>query len=130
MRVHVESCLPFEACGLLSGKGEAVHAVLPVANQERSATRYRMQPSEQLRAFSAIEAAGMELVGIFHSHPAGPRRDRSPAEKPSATDVAEAAYPVVHVIWSRADGAWRARGFRIEGGQALEVPLQVEDAGE
>jgi proteasome lid subunit RPN8/RPN11 len=130
MRLHVESCLPFEGCGLLAGTGDLVHDALPIANQLQSTTRFRMQPSEQLRAFNAIEDAGMELVGIFHSHPTGPRWDQPSADMPSATDIAEAAYPVVHVIWSQAQGGWQARGFRIEAGKALEVPLQVEDAGE
>ena len=37
---------------------------------------------------------GSMLIGIFHSHPAGP-------ETASVTDIAEAAYEVVSVIWSR-----------------------------
>jgi hypothetical protein len=37
--------------------------------------------------------------------------------------VEEAAYPVVNVIVSPAEGEWRARGFWIEGDTIEEVPL-------
>ena len=68
-----------------------------------------MEPIDQLHAFEWMDANGLELVGIFHSHPAGP-------ETVSPTDVAEAAYAVAHVILCRANGLWRARGFWIEDG--------------
>lgn len=87
-------------------------------NVERSPLRFRMAPREQLRAFDWIEAHGLELLAIYHSHPAGP-------EIPSVTDVSDAAYPVVHVIWSRPQGKWQARGFWIEAGQVSEVTLQI-----
>jgi proteasome lid subunit RPN8/RPN11 len=77
-----------------------------------------MDPLEQLTAFEWIESQNLELLAIFHSHPAGP-------ETVSATDIAEAAYPVVHIILSRPHGEWRARGFWIENHRASEVTLQV-----
>lgn len=116
MQAHVESCLPLEACGLLTGKGEFVQQVLTVANQAKSPARFQMDPFEQIRAFERIESSGLDLLGIFHSHPSGP-------ETASATDIAEAAYAVVHVIWSRQMGAWKARGFWFESGRASDVEL-------
>jgi proteasome lid subunit RPN8/RPN11 len=77
-----------------------------------------MDPIEQMNAFEWIESNKLELVGIFHSHPAGP-------ETVSPTDVAEAAYNVTQVILARVDGVWRARGFWIEGGTFDEVSLQI-----
>jgi proteasome lid subunit RPN8/RPN11 len=79
-----------------------------------------MDPHEQLQAFEQIDTGGLELLGIFHSHPAGP-------ETVSVTDIAEAAYEVVHVIWSQTGGWWRARGFWIENGSATEVLLKIVD---
>ncbi len=116
MQAYVESCLPLEACGLLAGKGEIVQQVLTVANQAKSPARFQMDPFEQIRAFERIESSGLDLLGIFHSHPSGP-------EAPSATDIAEAAYAVVHVIWSRQTGAWEARGFWFEDGRTSDVEL-------
>jgi proteasome lid subunit RPN8/RPN11 len=77
-----------------------------------------MDAQEQYNAFEWMDAHGLELVGIFHSHPSGP-------ETASSTDIVEAAYEVVHVIWSRTGRKWSARGFWIDKGQVTEVSLQV-----
>jgi len=116
MLSHIESQVPLEACGLLAGKNDQVEKVLPVRNQAQSPVRFVMDPYEQLKAFDWIDSNGLDLLGIFHSHPTGP-------ETASVTDMAEAAYEVVHIICSRAQGKWNLRGFWIENGNASEVPL-------
>lgn len=116
---HVSAQAPLEACGLLAGRAARVENVLVVANADQSHARFRMDPIEQLRAFEWIDARGLDLVGIFHSHPAGP-------EAVSPTDIAESTYAVVHVILSLSQGGWQARGFWIEAGQSAEVQLTVE----
>lgn len=118
MLEHVDQQAPLEACGLLAGKNDRVEKVILVRNQAQSATRFVMDPYEQLQAFNWIESNGMELLSIFHSHPAGP-------ESISPTDINEAAYEVIHLIWSRTQGHWQIRGFWIENGNTLEVPLQI-----
>jgi proteasome lid subunit RPN8/RPN11 len=118
MRRHVSRGLPLEACGLLAGKNERVEMTLGIYNAERSPVRFRMEPRAQWRAFQRIEAAGLDLVGIYHSHPNGP-------EAPSPTDMAEALYPVAQIIWYRVDGKWRARGFQIQDGKAAEITLEI-----
>jgi len=118
MRRHVIAQAPLEACGLLAGKQNAVEAVLKVRNAEQSPVRFRMDPQEQFNAFEWIEANGLEMIGIYHSHPSGP-------ETASATDIAEAAYEVVHVIWSRSKRTWKARGFWIEAEEVAEVNIQI-----
>jgi proteasome lid subunit RPN8/RPN11 len=92
--------------------------MIGVTNQAQSEVRFVMDPYEQLRAFDWIDAQGLDLVAIFHSHPAGP-------ETASPTDIAEAAYAVVHIILAPAGNQWQARGFWIENGQAAEVTLQI-----
>jgi proteasome lid subunit RPN8/RPN11 len=118
MIAHVDALAPLEACGLLAGLNSNVEAVFEVTNQAQSAVRYVMDPIEQLKAFEWIESNGLELNGIFHSHPTGP-------ETVSPTDIAQAAYEVVYVILARVDNDWRARGFWIEDGEYNEVTLQV-----
>ena len=120
MRRHVVAQVPFEACGLLSGINGSVGDVLPVTNVARSPVRFRMEPRGQFRAFAQIESSGQEILAIFHSHPNG-----SPI--PSPTDIKEAAYPVVHIIWFPVGRKWQARGFWIEKGCAAEVSLNVQD---
>jgi proteasome lid subunit RPN8/RPN11 len=115
---HVNSHAPLEACGLLAGKNDRVEKVLFVQNQAQSPVRFVMDPYGQLHAFEWIESNELDLLGIFHSHPAGP-------EIASPTDIAEAAYEVVHVICSRINGEWKLRGFWIENGKAVEVALQI-----
>ena len=116
---HVVEQAPLEACGMLAGKNGRVEKVILVRNQAQSPTRFVMDPYEQLRAFEWIDSQGLDLIGIFHSHPTGP-------ETVSATDIKEAAYEVVHLIWSRLDDIWKLRGFWIRDGQAQEVALWVE----
>ncbi len=120
MRAHVQGHLPEEACGLLAGLEQEVREVLPIANQAHSPYRFRMDPQEQLSAFEHIENQHWQLLGIFHSHPAGPPH-------PSATDIIEASYDVVYVIWSlRAEG-WEANAFSIREGLVSEVKLKLAD---
>lgn len=110
-----------EACGLIGGtiQGNVYYAraIFPVTNKLHSAVRYRMEPREQLAAFEAIDAQGWQLVGIYHSHPAGPAQ-------PSLTDIAEAYYPeAVYLIWFRRAEVWECRGFSIQRGRVDSVAL-------
>jgi proteasome lid subunit RPN8/RPN11 len=118
MLEYVEQNAPLESCGLLAGKNDQVGKVIFVRNQAQSPARFVMDPYEQLKAFDWIESNGLDLLGIFHSHPAGP-------ETASVTDISEAAYEVVHLIWSRNQNRWKVRGFWIENGSVTEVPLQI-----
>ncbi len=117
---YVNAHTPLEACGLLAGKNDRVEKVFFVKNQAESPVRFVMDPYEQLAAFEWIESNGLDLLGIFHSHPAGP-------ETVSPTDIAEASYDVVHVICSKLVGSWKLRGFWIENGNSTEVTLQIMD---
>jgi len=115
---HVSSHAPLEACGLLAGKNDRVERVLFVQNQAQSPVRFVMDPIEQLKAFDWIDDNRLDLLGIFHSHPAGP-------ETVSPTDIAEAAYDVVHIICSQKDDQWKLRGFWIENHISTEVTLKI-----
>ena len=120
MLEHIHRHVPLEACGLLAGKDNRVERVILIRNQAQSPVRFVMDPYEQLQAFEWIDSSGLDLLGIFHSHPAGPATA-------SQTDVEEAAYKVVHLIWSKDQNGWKARGFRIQNGRATEVSLQIVD---
>lgn len=119
MLTDVQKRAPEEACGLVAGRESLTRRVFPVSNELHSRTRFRMDPSEQLKILLEIEESGCELLAIYHSHPDGP-------ERPSATDIAEAAYPgVVHLIWHFRAGAWECLGFLIEEQQVIPVSLRV-----
>jgi proteasome lid subunit RPN8/RPN11 len=62
-----------------------------------------------------FEEQGLELVAIYHSHPAGP-------EEPSATDVAHALYPeAAAIICSLSGPQPRLRAFSIVDDQVTEL---------
>lgn len=118
MTSYVNAHAPLEACGLLAGRDSRVEKIFYVRNQAQSPVRYVMDPLEQLHALEWIDDHGMDLLGIFHSHPTGP-------ETVSPTDIAEAAYAVTYVILARMDDEWRARGYWIENDNYREVTLQI-----
>jgi proteasome lid subunit RPN8/RPN11 len=117
MLVHLTNCLPEEGCGLLGGQGSVCSRVIPISNELHSPTGFRMDPQEQLRAFLQFEDQGLELTAIYHSHPHGP-------QIPSATDVAEFAYPgVISMICVPLVTHWMVRGFIIDGETVTEITL-------
>ena len=122
MVLHAEACLPEEACGLLGGLGSRVSQVVPVENAEHSASRYRMDPQAQVDTLLGFEREGVELLGIFHSHPGGPAGL-------SATDVREARYPeCVYLVLSPGEGAWVGKAFRVDGEAVQPVPVAITDS--
>ena len=84
-------------------------------------TRYEIDPREQLKAFRAIDAAGEELVAIYHSHPVS-------QPYPSPTDRAEAHYPdALYILVSLRAREPEMRAFRIRTDDFIrEVPINVE----
>jgi proteasome lid subunit RPN8/RPN11 len=118
MLAHVQQNWPEEACGLLGGPPGQVAHVYCVENIRHSPVEYYMDPVAQVEAMMAIEAAGWEICGIFHSHPSGP-------PVPSATDVAQAFYPesVYVILAPTSPNQWAVRGFAIEAGHVREVAL-------
>lgn len=119
---HLAAHYPEEACGLLGGRVDGRSAqsaqLYPVENALHSPVAYEMEPLAQVRAMLSIEAEGLELVGIFHSHPAGPAA-------PSPSDVAQAFYPdAAQIIVTLADRSRpAARAFMIRDGRVDEIRL-------
>ncbi len=119
MLEDVMSRQPEEACGLVAGLERRARQVYPVTNALHSPVRFRMAPEEQVRIFLSLEALGLDLLAIYHSHPAGP-------DRPSPTDLAEAAYPeAVHLIWSPQAGEWACRGYLVRDGKYQEIPVLI-----
>lgn len=122
MRCHVEDCYPEEGCGILGGFNDRVEWVIPVTNMLHSATRFRMDPQEQVDAFFKIEEAGGKLIGIYHSHPSGP-------EIPSDSDVRASALPeAIHIIWNPLDEDWKFQAYWIDPAMGF-VPVEISVHG-
>jgi proteasome lid subunit RPN8/RPN11 len=119
MIAHAYDGYPFEACGLLVGRGNQVMRFVPCTNDAASARIYTIAPKEHLRAELAAEADGLEIIGVFHSH-------THSEPYPSPTDVAQAPDPAWHyVIVSLKREAPEARSFRIVGEAIIEEPISA-----
>jgi proteasome lid subunit RPN8/RPN11 len=119
---HAREKAPNECCGMIGGTDGRAVSVHPVTNAEASPLRYRMDPQEQLDTMNAIEAAGQELLAIYHSH-------TKSAAYPSQTDVNEAEWwpDQVYVIVSLQDpDGPQVRGFRIRDGKIDESELELD----
>ena len=121
MLAHVNRLFPEEACGLVSGLNGRAAQVYPVENVRHSPVAFEMEPLQQIKALLAMEAEGLELIAIYHSHPHGPAR-------PSTTDVANAYYPdAVQLIISLADRQRPSvHAFTIVDGIVTEVEWKEE----
>jgi len=115
----------------IDGAGEIREAYC-LANAERSATAFTVDPDEHFRVLAEAERRGWAIGGVFHSHPAS-------AAVPSRTDVARSLEPGwLHVIVGRAASATpEVRAWRIEDGVPVEELLtsrseiaSVEEGGE
>jgi len=115
---------PLETCGLLLGSrldGDA--RVCDVAsarnlNQARARDRYQLDPGDFLAADQAARSAGLEVVGVWHSHP------DHPAE-PSETDRVQAWEGWSYLIASvSADGVRAVRSWRLVGDRFVEEVIQ------
>ncbi len=124
MLAHADGLWPEEACGLLAGRDGRAVRLYPVENSLHSPVAYEMEPVQQIKAMLAMEAEGLELIAIYHSHPDGPAR-------PSATDIAAAYYPdAVQLILSLADRERPSlRAFTIIDGVVAEVGWAEDAAG-
>jgi len=111
-----------ECCGLLAGRDGAITRVLRAANAAQEKTRsYEIAPEELFRLMREIRSEGLELMGIYHSHPNG-------NNEPSPRDIERAYYPdVAYFIVSPHSGAPQpVRAFAIRDGGATE--LRIESA--
>jgi len=100
MHKIAEKGYPNEICGLLLGsinaQGWNIQQVRQVKNinTERAADRFQLDPNGYQAIDREIRGSGVEIIGVFHSHPDCPA-------KPSPTDLGSAwegfLYPIISV---------------------------------
>jgi proteasome lid subunit RPN8/RPN11 len=76
---HLQAAYPNEGAGLLLGavnsQGKAVKAIKPFANKFDSGEqyhRYLISAEDMLQGEMEAERLGLDVVGVFHSHPDHP----------------------------------------------------------
>jgi proteasome lid subunit RPN8/RPN11 len=80
IREHGKRAYPNECCGVLLGRiensGKAVVKLRPMENarEDSPRNRYLISPRDLLDAEKAARALGLDIVGVYHSHPDHPAR--------------------------------------------------------
>lgn len=117
---HTRAALPRECCGLLIGAAGRIERAVRARNLHPAADRYRIDPADHCAALRAARAAGMDVVGAYHSHPNG-------VLQPSAVDRREATYPdfVYLIAIPAADSRGALAAWRLAPDTCREIPLKV-----
>jgi proteasome lid subunit RPN8/RPN11 len=118
---------PDEGCGVLVGRRDGTRMVIVDATSarnmwtERSADRYDLDPGDFLRADRDARSRGLDVSGIWHSHPDHPAR-------PSQFDTDRAWLDYVYIICrTTAAGAEDMNAFALEaeGGAMTQIDLDI-----
>ena len=129
IRQQAETAYPHEGCGLMGGANDGdarrVTRLVPVLNARSDSprNRYLIEPDDFLRAQRALDRDGLEVVGVYHSHPDHPAR-------PSAFDEEQAWPRLSYIIVSVARGAAAdARSWVLadDRGGFTEEPITIEE---
>ncbi len=110
-----------ECCGLLAGRDGVITHVFPAENvASEPAKSYEIAPKEIFRMMREFRAAGLEFLGIYHSHPNG-------ENEPSARDIELAYYSeeAYLILSPRPDAAKPVRAFSIRDGRATELKIEI-----
>lgn len=98
INTHVEAAYPEEGAGFLLGVDGEVREILSLPNareDEARHNRFLITPEDYLKAELKADTLGLDLIGVFHSHPDCPN-------VPSEYDR-EWAQPFFSYIISRVD---------------------------
>ena len=113
---HAERDAPNECCGLLIGKGTSVSEAHPARNAVASATRFTINPADHFVAIHKARAAGVDVVGAYHSHPAS-------EAVPSASDLRDASEGAPLMLIVSLVPTPVVRAFILEPGGSKEIRI-------
>lgn len=121
MTRHARGELPYEACGIIAGvTGEEAVKFYPARNELKSETRYLIAPEDLFSILTDLKEKGLDVWGIFHSHPASPAY-------PSVTDIKQSYYPdSYYLILSFINPQKpKLRAFKIDGEEVKEMVVII-----
>ena len=120
MVVQAQAEAPIEACGILAGCQGQVQELYKMKNTDQSSDHFTMAPEEQFAVIKEIRGKGLEMLAIYHSHPASEAR-------PSKEDIRLAFTPdVQYVILSLQEPSDpQVRSFSIEDGEVCELAVTI-----
>ncbi len=109
-----------ECCGLLAGTDGVIAQAFAAKNTaEEVASNYEIAPDQLFQLMREMRAAGLALMGIYHSHPNGDN-------VPSPRDIERAYYPDVAYFILSPRAAAGVRAFSIRDGHATELKIIAE----
>jgi [CysO sulfur-carrier protein]-S-L-cysteine hydrolase len=117
---HARSEAPREACGLIAGQGSQAVWVVRVANTAADPVHhYAMDNAALSRFLPEFAKSGLELIGIYHSHPKS-------APFPSSEDIDRAFYPnTAYLIVSLRGQSPKLAAWLIENGRVKPLKLHI-----
>jgi proteasome lid subunit RPN8/RPN11 len=123
MVAHAREDAPIECCGLLAATDGVVTALFRARNVEASPYRFSVDPLETRRIEEAMDEAGADLAGFYHSHTGSPAI-------PSPTDIRQMGAffgpPYVHFVIGLADPENpEVRVWHIENGDRTEHQYEL-----
>jgi proteasome lid subunit RPN8/RPN11 len=110
-----KDALPNESCAFLLGRNDRVIEIMPMRNADESQVSFSIEPRQVLHAYEHAESKKLQVIGIFHSHPARPA--------PSGTDRKFMEInPVVWLIYSTTEHRFKAYVYDSD---VREVELKI-----
>jgi proteasome lid subunit RPN8/RPN11 len=117
---HAREASPAECCGLLVGSPGEITSAVRAGNLSENPKRFLVDPKDHIRARRDARAAGLDVVGFYHSHP------HSPAV-PSERDLAEASYAdCLYLIVSLAEEPPEAGFYRLATAGFREETCEIQ----
>jgi proteasome lid subunit RPN8/RPN11 len=124
---HLESGYPNEACGFMLGKDGVITEIVPADNQrtDSARNRYLIDHLLYVKVQNEADKRGMDLMGIYHSHP-------DVAARPSQFDLEQAWPDFSYLIVSVRKGSWLRRfiaciGFASKGNAVESNSWRLRD---
>ncbi|MFC1482683.1 M67 family metallopeptidase [Candidatus Margulisiibacteriota bacterium] len=110
---------PIEACGYGAGNNNEINEIYPMTNVDKSSEHFSFDPKEQFAAVKEARSKGLQLIAVYHSHPASPARL-------SQEDIKLAYDP--NIIWIIASLYEKEtiKAFKIVNNEIIEEELTIK----
>lgn len=98
---HAQETYPYECCGFMLGKetdkGAVIYDIIPASNTHNGEKRRRflISPKEYMEAEREALKKGLDLIGVYHSHPDHPA---IPSEEDRRHALPGFHYPIISVM--------------------------------
>ncbi|CAJ1001405.1 MULTISPECIES: Mov34/MPN/PAD-1 family protein [Bacillales] len=121
---EAQEALPYEYSALLTGHGSMVTGYLPMRSSSHGRNSFSWDAPSFFQALASVRKAGVQWVGILHSHPTSP-------PVPSKADQIGWHYPqLAYWILSFAGGMPDLRLYQWSDGRFVERPYTLADIAE